>query len=137
VVILTTAFQATGRAKVPASILLVIAVVEPFVLWIAIPRWQAIGAACVFVTASFLALLALAGAYLHAIGPRRAIPATSWLFKYVLANTIGVLIGFVAFGLSDSRILALGVGTLCYFAVAFALRLSHRLHPAQAHPYSR
>lgn len=133
VAILTTAFQALGRGKVPASILLVLAAVEPFMLRPAVARWQAIGAASVFVGISSAALLLLGAAYLHALGPRVAKPAVSWFLRYILAASAGVLGVLAGFRVAGNLIAALGFGGLCYIGAAFALRLIARLPGPRDH----
>lgn len=123
VALLATAFQATGRAATPAAILLVIAAVEPFALRIAVSRWQAAGAAAVFVGASAASLLAMGVAYLRAVGPRSALPAIPWLLRYGAATATGLVVGLAAARLGGGQIIALGAGGTCYLALALAMGL--------------
>jgi O-antigen/teichoic acid export membrane protein len=121
VAIFTTTFQAVGRAKVPALILLAVTLAEPFALWAAVPSGQALGAAWVFVAAAFLALFCLVAIYLHessAACLRRIAP---WIIKYVLAVGAGLAAGRLVLDLG--AVPAVAVGGACYLVVATLLRV--------------
>jgi len=123
-VLVSTAFLATGRARIPACILLCNAAVEPVALWFAVPRWHAQGAATIFVTASVLTLLAVSAIYLHAIGRHWAWRSAWWALRYVAAIATGVLIGAILFSLNG--VLAVAMGSVCYLVALFPLRLVGR-----------
>lgn len=125
VVVLTTAFQATGRARVPAVILLAIAALEPLTLWLAVPRWEIVGAAGVFVTVSAVALLSLSAAYLRALGLPAGRGAASWVSKYALALAVAAAAGLATSSLDESRVIALVAGGAAYLAAGVALGLIH------------
>jgi O-antigen/teichoic acid export membrane protein len=119
--IFTTTFQAVGRAKVPALILLAVTLAEPFALWAAVPAGQALGAAWVFVAAAFLALFCLVAVYLQessAACLRRVAP---WVIKYVLAVGVGLVAGRLVFDWGP--VPAVAIGGVCYLVVATLLRV--------------
>ena len=112
-------FQAIGRAKIPALILLVIVLVEPFALWAAVPSWQMVGAAWVFVAVTFLALFCLVAAYLRESGVACLRRVAPWVIKYALAVGVGLAAGRLALGLDV--VPAVGLGGVCYLLVATLL----------------
>ena len=119
--ILTTTFQAVGRARVPALILLAVTLAEPFALWAVVPSGQALGAAWVFVAAAFLAFFCLVAVYLHessAASLRRVVP---WIIKYALAVGAGLAAGWLVLGMG--AVPAVAVGGVCYLVVATLLRI--------------
>jgi O-antigen/teichoic acid export membrane protein len=121
VALFSTAFQAIGRAKFPALILLAVVLAEPFALWAVVPAGQELGAACVFVAATFLALFCLVAAYLQessAACLRRVAP---WVIKYVLAVGAGLAAGRLVLDLG--AVPAVAVGGVCYLVVAMLLRI--------------
>ncbi len=120
-VLVATAFLATGRARIPACILLCNAAIEPIALWVAVPRWHAQGAAAIFVAASALTLLTLTALYLRAIGRQWAWRSAWWILRYLAAVAAGVLVGGILFSINE--ILAVAIGSMCYLAVLFPLRL--------------
>ena len=123
VAILSAAFQAIGRAKIPALVLLTIVSLELLVLGLVVPSREAIGAASVFAAASAIALLALATVYLRETGRGTAQRAAAWLFKYATAIGVGTASGCVALGLGLGVNLAMALGATCYLMVVFILRL--------------
>lgn len=119
--IFSAAFQAVGRAKVPALILLTVMLAEPFALWAVVPSGQALGAAWVFVVAAFLTLLCLVVAYLRessAACLRRVAP---WVIRYAFALGAGLAAGRLALGLGAAP--AVFVGVVCYLVVATLVRI--------------
>lgn len=126
VAILSAAFQAIGRAAVPATILLGITGVEPFILWWVVPRWGALGAASVFSGAVALALLALAGTYLWSLDRVYISQIASWLARYITAIVASAVVGMLVSSISGF-VLAVGMAGFCYLAMIFALRLSCNL----------
>jgi O-antigen/teichoic acid export membrane protein len=121
--ILSATFQAIGRAKVPALILLVVAFVEPIVLWVVVPTQEAQGAALVFIGASATALLWLGAVYLREIDTDAVKQASSWFCRYVAALGIGVIAGYAASNAGLGVELVVGIGTVCYLGAALALRV--------------
>ncbi len=121
--ILSATFQAIGRAKVPALILLAVATVEPVVLWMVVPNREALGAASVFIGASATALLCLGAVYLRGLGTGAVRQALPWLYRYVTALGIGSVAGYAALGTGVGSNVALAVGGACYLGAALALRL--------------
>jgi O-antigen/teichoic acid export membrane protein len=124
-VIFSAAFQAVGRAKVPALILLTLILAEPFALWAAVPSGQALGAAGVFAAAAFLALFCLVVTYLRESGVACLWRVAPWVIRYVLAVGAGLAAGRVALDLGAAP--AVAVGGVCYLAVATLLRIVHPL----------
>lgn len=123
VAILSATFQAVGRARVPALVLLTTVAVESLVLRVVVPYREAIGAASVFVTAAAFVLFVLGTIYLLETGVGTIRRAAAWLSKYASAVGAGVAAGFVMLSLSQNSNLSLLTGGACYVAAAFALRL--------------
>ncbi len=121
--ILSAAFQAIGRAKIPARVLLMVTLVEPIVLWMVVPSQEALGAASVFIGASVTALLCLGVVYLRGLSVNTIRQASSWLSRYVVALGIGVAAAYLVVGTGFRVELAIVVGGMCYLAAALALRL--------------
>lgn len=119
--IFSTTFQAIGRAKIPALILLVVTVVESFALWVVVPTEQALGAAWVFAAAAFLALSGLVTVYLWESGLACLWQAASWGVRYVLSGAVGLAAGSVALELGAAA--AVVVGAMCYLLAAVLLRI--------------
>ena len=119
--IFSAAFQAIGRARVPAVILLALTLAEPFALWATVPSWQAQGAAWVFVAAAFLALSCLVAAYLRESRAGCLRQVAPWAVRYVLAVGAGIAVGSLALNLRAD--LAVAVGAVCYLVVATLLRI--------------
>jgi O-antigen/teichoic acid export membrane protein len=119
--IFAVAFQAVGRAKIPALILLPVALAEPFALWAVVPSGQALGAAWVFVAAAFLALSCLAATYLWEAGTASLWRVALWIGRYVLAVGAGLAAGRLALELGVAA--ALVAGGTCYLVIAILLRL--------------
>jgi O-antigen/teichoic acid export membrane protein len=123
VAILSAAFQAIGRAKVPALLLVSTVTLESLALWAVVPTYEAVGAASVFVAASTLALLALGAIYLGEVGKESVQRAAAWLSRYAAAIGIGMATGYVVFDLSHSVNQAIAVGGVCYLIAVFTLGL--------------
>lgn len=119
--IFSTVFEAIGRARIPALILLGVTLVQPFALWAAVSSWQVLGAALVFVAASFLALFCLVAAYLRGASVARLRPVVPWVGKYVLAVGAGLFSGRFALELGVAP--AVAIGGVCYLVVATLLRI--------------
>lgn len=119
--ILSTAFQAVGRARVPALILLAVTLAEPLALWAVVPGWQAAGAAWVFVGAASLALLGLTAAYARDAGAASVLRAAPWTARYLVAVGSGLLAGRAALG--AGVVAAVVAGGLVYLLAAAALRV--------------
>jgi O-antigen/teichoic acid export membrane protein len=121
--ILSTGFQAIGRAKVSALFLLTTAFVELVALWVATPTWGAAGVASIFVAASFVALFSLGATYLYELGINAVQQSILWLLRYVLALAISALAGRGALGISGDLNLAVCLGVGCYLASILPLHL--------------
>ena len=121
--IFSTTFQAIGRARVPALILLTVAFTEPVALWKVVPAAEALGAASVFIAAAGIALLALGSVYLREAGMGAIRQAASWLFRYVAAAGVGVAAGYLVFGFGLGVSLTVVAGGVCYLAALLPLRL--------------
>jgi O-antigen/teichoic acid export membrane protein len=119
--IFSAAFQAVGRAKVPALILLVVVLVEPFALWAAVPSGQTLGAAWVFVAAAFLTLFCLVAVYLRETRVVYLRQVAPWVVRYVLAVGVGLVAGLLMLGLGAGT--AVAMGGVCYLAVAVLLQI--------------
>jgi O-antigen/teichoic acid export membrane protein len=119
--IFSTVFQAIGRASVPAFILLAVTLAEPLALWAVVPRWQAMGAAWVFVGAGVLALSGLVAAYLRGAGTESLWQAAPWVARYLLSVGAGLAGGGAVLGLGAAP--AVAVGGTCYLLAATLLRV--------------
>jgi O-antigen/teichoic acid export membrane protein len=123
--IFSATFQAIGRARVPAFILLALTLAEPFALWATVPSWRAQGAAWVFVAAAFLALSCLVAVYLRESRAGCLRQVAPWTIRYILALAAGIAVGSLALDLRAD--LAVAVGAVCYLIVATLLRIVHPL----------
>ena len=121
--LLSATFQAIGRARVPALILLVVASVEPVVLRVVVPTQEALGAASVFIGASATALLWLGAVYLREIDAESIGRAISWLCRYVAALGACVITGYAVLSAGLGEELAVVVGVACYLGAVIALRV--------------
>lgn len=119
--IFSATFQAVGRARIPALILLGVICVEPFALWVAVPSWHAVGAAWVFTAAAFLTLFLLIAAYLRETGAARLRGVVSWIIRYILAVGTGLAAGSLTLDLGVG--LAVAAGGVCYLIVATLMRI--------------
>jgi O-antigen/teichoic acid export membrane protein len=123
VAILSAAFQAVGRARVPALLLLTIVSLESLALRVVVPTREAIGAASVFAAAAAIALLALGTLYLREAGSQTILRAAAWLFRYAAAVGIGTAVGYVMFSLNLNVGLAIVLGGTCYLVAVLTLGL--------------
>ena len=141
--ILSATFQAIGRARVPALTLLLVALVEPIVLWLVVPTQAALGAASVFIGASATALLCLGAVYLRGVGTSAVRQPLFWLFRYAAALGIGAAAGYAVLGAGLGNLVALVVGGICYLGAVLTLRLVNlplpngRLCPRRRFPQGR
>lgn len=121
--ILSAAFQAVGRAKIPALVLLTIVALEVLALRLVVPTREAMGAASVFAVAAILTLLALGTAYMRESGIETVQRASAWFLRYAAAIGIGSATGYATLTLSLSMNLALVAGGMCYLIAVVAFRL--------------
>ncbi|MBA2714164.1 MAG: oligosaccharide flippase family protein [Rubrobacteraceae bacterium] len=121
--VLSAAFQAVGRARVPALVLLAVVLPESLVLWMIVPARGTTGAASVFATAAAIALIALGMVYLREAGLETFRRVAAWLFRYAAAIGVGAAVGSVTFGLGLGVNPAILVGVACYVASLIFLRL--------------
>lgn len=121
--ILSTAFQAVGRAKVPALTLLSIALCETIVLRLLVPEWEARGAAVIFVVASGLAFSTLLVSYLWSAGVTQVNRAVRWMMRYALAVAAGFMAGEITFLLGAGPLTAAFIGGAFYMVLVLPLRL--------------
>lgn len=131
VALLSTAFQAVGRADVPSRLLLLIALVEPVALVAAVPRWHGLGAATIFVVAAATALLGLGAAIMYEIGHVAFLAARDWLARYagVLVTSSAAGIAARALGQTPERALLIAAPIYVLMLVVFRLMpgLSRRI----------
>jgi len=123
VAILATAYQATGKARGAAGLLLAVAGCEAFALRALVPAGHAEGAAALFLTAATTVLVVLGLAYLRALDRRVIRRAAAWLLRYSAALAGGVLCGGGGLAAGGSIALAVVLGGLGYLGVALSLRL--------------
>jgi len=123
VALLSTAFQAVGRAYVLARILLLITLVEPLALAVAVPRWHGLGAASVFVGASMAALLGLRIAGLREIGTSTLLSARNWVGRYVGVVGVSAVVGRVVISRGQTADRALLLAAPVYVLMLVLMRL--------------
>jgi O-antigen/teichoic acid export membrane protein len=123
VAVFSTAFQASGEARVPGKVLLGVTACEIVVLSIVVPRFAGIGAATTFLAATCTSLALLAALYWRRLRGEPAHFFLTWLSRYVLAFAVGAAACFAVIRLGDYHILAVVVGGVAYAAAVVALRL--------------
>lgn len=123
--IFSAAFQAVGRARIPARIILAVILAEPFALWAIVPSWHAIGAAWIFTVAALISLLCLVTAYLWQSGLECLRQVAPWILRYALALGVGLATGGITLGLGV--VPAASIGGVCYLIAATLLRIIHPL----------
>jgi O-antigen/teichoic acid export membrane protein len=119
--ILTIAFQAVGLARVPVMVLLPVILAEPLALWAVVPSMGALGAAWVFVAATFVVLLALTALYLRGSSASVLRRAGLWGLRYALAVGVGLAVGRLALGYGAAP--AVAAGGVAYLVAASLLRV--------------
>ena len=123
VAIFSSVFQATDKARVPASILIGVAVSEVIALGLVVPTWHAAGAALTFLIAATCALAILLSIYTITVKGAVLRPAMRWLIRYGSALGLGTLVGLMALRLEHGTVGALILGGLSYGVCALCLRL--------------
>lgn len=126
VAILSTAFQAVGRAATPARILLGVAAVELVALAVVVPRRGGEGAAATFALAAVAAALALGVVYLREVGTAHRGLVVGWLSRYGAALSAATVVG-VGLGAAGAQTVAAVAASLAYVVGLWRLRL---LEPA-------
>jgi O-antigen/teichoic acid export membrane protein len=114
VAVLSTTFQATGKALLPGRTLLAITAIEAVLLAVFVPVWNSIGAASIFLSATLTALIILGWRYLLRIERRSIRSALGWFGKYILAAGLGITVGVIVLLLFKIDWLAIGLGGITY-----------------------
>ncbi len=136
IALLSAVFQAAGRPRTPARTLLAVVTAEVAVQRWAVPRWAALGAAATFCAACLAALVALATAYIAAVGWRNLHIRWAWLAKYAVTLGAACLAGALVLGATGSVIAAALAGAPIYLAgvwLGALLRLPAALQPRWPH----
>ncbi len=123
VALLATAYQAIDQAQLAAKILLATAVLELFALAMAVPLWQGVGAASVFIAAAAVALVGLSAVYLREVGWDGVRGIGDWLRRYLGALAVGGVVGRIVLLLGLPVEVALALAAIAYARAALALRL--------------
>jgi len=126
VAILSVTFQAVHAARIPARVLVLVALGEAATLCFAVPAGAAQGAAIVFVVASCLALLTLSVTYLRMLETSWHRPLIAWVTRFglLIAGSIVVLV-FVQ-SVMHNALLAGIAGGACYVTAIVASGLVNR-----------
>jgi O-antigen/teichoic acid export membrane protein len=125
VAILSTAFQATDRVRVPAVVLPMVTACEAITLRAVVPRSHTVGAASLFTAASAAACLLLGAAYLRALDRRTIGRVAVWVSRYLVALSVGGAVAVGGLGLGSATVASLGLGAVCYAGIVALLRLAH------------
>jgi O-antigen/teichoic acid export membrane protein len=120
--VLSTSFEATGRASISALVLTIVIVVESGVLWVVVPVWRAQGGALVFAAASTTALVALALVYVHAVGWAAFVRAAGWLPALAGPLVMTGAVGVGAYVATGNVVAAAVAGALTYALLAWLMR---------------
>lgn len=121
--VLSAAFQAVGRGRVPALVFVAVVLPECLMLWRVVPTNGITGAAAVFATTAAVAFLALGTLYLREAGLDVLRHTAGWLFRYAAAVVVGVAVGSITFGLGLGTNPAVLLGGGCYLVSLLLLRL--------------
>jgi len=124
VLVLSTAFQATTRGRVPARILFSVTACEALALRVIVPIWRAEGAAATFLAATAVTLALLAHAYARELGWTIGWPAVRWLGRYSIALASGLLVETCVLRVGHNSVGAVGLGGICYLGAVVLLGLS-------------
>lgn len=122
---LSFAFQATGKARVPAVVLLSVTFCEAILLAMLVPTHADTGAATLFMSACLCSLVALGGLYLWALRPLPAARIIAWLGSYILCLGAALVVFLVVTGMTHSLFITLPLAAGSYLALALALGLIH------------
>lgn len=120
--ILSSVFQAVGRARTAAVVLLGLASLEPLVLVPAIQRWGMTGAAMVFTGAATTGFALLRVTYGRAIGSRPRSPS-SWTRRFLGAFLGSAAAGTAGLVATGSIYVAWALQAMAYGGLIVALRL--------------
>ncbi len=124
IVVVMAAFQAVGRATIPARIMMGITAAELAVLCVTVPRFHIVGAAATFVAATVIALIALAFSYLVLLDHSEVWAARDfvmWGLRYAGAVVTSIGTGAIAYALSGTLVIALVGGMVWYGAATLAV----------------
>ncbi len=122
-VILSTTFQAIGRAVIPARALLATTTVEALFLRLLVPTWHAAGAATLFCVAATTTLVALGFVYARDLGFDAAQHSANWLLRYLGVLSVATALGAVARAMGAGVVPAVGGAGLCFASGVVLLRL--------------
>ena len=119
----SNAFMATDRARVPATVLLLIVTIEAIGLVILVPVGQATAAAGLFSIGGLFALFLLAGAYLQQPLNIEFQGVFQWLARYTLVLVLAMIAGFSVYLWTNQPTMALWVSLPVYGGALMLLGL--------------
>jgi O-antigen/teichoic acid export membrane protein len=120
--ILSAAFQAVGRARVPAHTFLTVTLVEAFILAYTVPHFGIVGAAATFASASVAQVVILVLMYIRSTGLDTLTYGLRWAFRYGLGVGFAFSVGF-ALATSVPLLLAVVVALAIYALAMIGLKL--------------
>jgi O-antigen/teichoic acid export membrane protein len=120
--ILSAAFQAVGRARVPAHTFLTVTVVEAFILAYTVPHFGIVGAAATFASASVAQVVILVLMYIRSTGLDTLTNGLRWALRYGLGVGFAFSVGF-ALATSVPLLLAVIVALAIYALAMIGLKL--------------
>lgn len=123
VAVFTTVFQAVGRARIPAFILLVASMIEALAHLVIVPRWGAAGAASVFLAIALVDMLLLGGIYLNILKDFHPVSIIKWLLKFSLALGCSLFGALNATAFSNNVFIGLICGGCIYLGLCLGLKL--------------
>jgi O-antigen/teichoic acid export membrane protein len=121
-IVLSTSFEATGRASVSVRVLGSVTVAELGVLVVVVPTWQAHGAALVFAAACSAALMVLVILYVRAVGLATLVGTAGWLSALARPVIAAGALGILAYAAARQVVVAAGLAALTYAFVAWCMR---------------
>lgn len=123
--ILSSVFQAIGRPKISAIVLLTVALVQGVTLSVIVPDTGQAGAALGLVLAAGAAVIILGSIYLvdAQIRAKEAVRVVNWLFRYALSLVGAATGGYLGLLAVHNIRLAVIVSGICYLIFLFSLRL--------------
>lgn len=123
--ILSSVFQAIGRPKISAWVLLVVALVQAFTLSVIVPDAGQAGAALGLALAAGAAVTVLGGIFLFQarIGTKEAVSGAKWLGRYALSLVVSAAGGYVILLSSHNLRIAVIAAGVCYLILLLPLRL--------------
>lgn len=114
--LLSTVFEATKQARIPAMVLIASVIAEFFALWLVVPRYGAEGAAVVFGLTCSAAFIIQFIMYLRRIPRPVWHTGNIWVATYIGSLVVAVVVYFSMMSLSQHFVMSALVAGLAYLA---------------------